>query len=146
MTPCKILILSLFRFEVLSFLMLCYNSAIVYMPASSYQSLCRMGSRWDTCLWKSCRVHRFLNNHPAEKNKRTCNMFQVTKCNFWSVLQLNWKCDAKLGLSYSCIGFCSSYLTFCYLEKKKWGKIFWSYSDWFAFIGFTYHPGTFQYG
>uniref|UniRef100_A0A2K6EYP0 Hyccin PI4KA lipid kinase complex subunit 2 n=1 Tax=Propithecus coquereli TaxID=379532 RepID=A0A2K6EYP0_PROCO len=33
------------RFEVLSFLMLCYNSAIVYMPASSYQSLCQMGSR-----------------------------------------------------------------------------------------------------
>ncbi|XP_066178706.1 origin recognition complex subunit 2 isoform X3 [Sylvia atricapilla] len=33
------------RFEVLSFLMLCYNSAIVYMPASSYQSLCTMGSR-----------------------------------------------------------------------------------------------------
>lgn len=33
------------RFEVLSFLMLCYNSAIVYMPPSSYQSLCRMGSR-----------------------------------------------------------------------------------------------------
>ncbi|KAM7097006.1 hyccin 2 isoform X3 [Mycteria americana] len=33
------------RFEVLSFLMLCYNSAIVYMPDSSYQSLCRMGSR-----------------------------------------------------------------------------------------------------
>uniref|UniRef100_A0A8D1S9T7 Hyccin PI4KA lipid kinase complex subunit 2 n=1 Tax=Sus scrofa TaxID=9823 RepID=A0A8D1S9T7_PIG len=35
------------RFEVLSFLMLCYNSAIVYMPASSYQSLCRMGSRYN---------------------------------------------------------------------------------------------------
>ncbi|XP_030065786.1 hyccin 2 [Microcaecilia unicolor] len=33
------------RFEVLSFLLLCYNSAIVYIPASSYQSLCRMGSR-----------------------------------------------------------------------------------------------------
>ncbi|XP_053553187.1 hyccin 2 [Bombina bombina] len=33
------------RFEILSFLMLCYNSAIVYMPPSSYQSLCRMGSR-----------------------------------------------------------------------------------------------------
>ncbi|XP_074856737.1 hyccin 2 isoform X3 [Carettochelys insculpta] len=33
------------RFEVLGFLMLCYNAAIVYMPASSYQSLCRMGSR-----------------------------------------------------------------------------------------------------
>nr|XP_020667424.1 protein FAM126B isoform X1 [Pogona vitticeps]XP_020667425.1 protein FAM126B isoform X1 [Pogona vitticeps]XP_020667426.1 protein FAM126B isoform X1 [Pogona vitticeps] len=37
------------RFEVLSFLMLCYNSAIVYMPASSYQSLCRMGSRLSVC-------------------------------------------------------------------------------------------------
>ncbi|XP_023366153.1 protein FAM126B [Otolemur garnettii] len=36
---------SIMKFEVLSFLMLCYNSAIVYMPASSYQSLCRMGSR-----------------------------------------------------------------------------------------------------
>ncbi|XP_077010776.1 hyccin 2 isoform X2 [Tamandua tetradactyla] len=35
------------RFEVLSFLMLCYNSAIVYMPASSYQSLCQMGSRYN---------------------------------------------------------------------------------------------------
>ncbi|KAM7105679.1 hyccin 2 isoform 2-T4 [Molossus nigricans] len=35
------------RFEVLSFLMLCYNSAIVYMPASSYQSLCLMGSRYN---------------------------------------------------------------------------------------------------
>ncbi|KAM3917367.1 hyccin 2 isoform 1-T1 [Leptodactylus fuscus] len=33
------------RFEILSFLMLCYNSAIVYLPPSSYQSLCRMGSR-----------------------------------------------------------------------------------------------------
>ncbi|KAM4626398.1 hyccin 2 isoform 2-T2 [Discoglossus pictus] len=33
------------RFEILSFLMLCYNSAIVYMPPSSYQSLCRMVSR-----------------------------------------------------------------------------------------------------
>ncbi|XP_042318025.1 protein FAM126B isoform X2 [Sceloporus undulatus] len=37
------------RFEVLGFLMLCYNSAIVYMPASSYQSLCRMGSRLCVC-------------------------------------------------------------------------------------------------
>nr|XP_033801653.1 protein FAM126B isoform X3 [Geotrypetes seraphini] len=37
------------RFEVLSFLLLCYNSAIVYMPASSYQSLCRMGSRLCVC-------------------------------------------------------------------------------------------------
>ncbi|XP_060639296.2 hyccin 2 isoform X1 [Anolis sagrei] len=54
------------RFEVLSFLMLCYNSAIVYMPASSYQSLCRMSSRLCVCgfprqhekPWKEeyCRV------------------------------------------------------------------------------------------
>ncbi|XP_059385663.1 hyccin 2-like isoform X1 [Carassius carassius] len=33
------------RFEVLSFLMLCYNSAVVLMPASSHQSVCRMSTR-----------------------------------------------------------------------------------------------------
>ncbi|XP_048028619.1 protein FAM126B isoform X1 [Megalobrama amblycephala] len=33
------------RFEVLSFLMLCYNSAVVFMPASSHQSACRMSTR-----------------------------------------------------------------------------------------------------
>ncbi|XP_043931640.1 protein FAM126B isoform X2 [Protopterus annectens] len=33
------------RFEVLTFLLLCYNSAVVYMPSSSSQSLCRMCSR-----------------------------------------------------------------------------------------------------
>uniref|UniRef100_A0A672K8K7 Hyccin PI4KA lipid kinase complex subunit 2 n=1 Tax=Sinocyclocheilus grahami TaxID=75366 RepID=A0A672K8K7_SINGR len=33
------------RFEVLSFLMLCYNSAVVFMPASSHQSVCRMSTR-----------------------------------------------------------------------------------------------------
>ncbi|XP_028848002.1 protein FAM126B-like isoform X1 [Denticeps clupeoides] len=37
------------RFEVLCFLMLCYNSAIVYMPQSSYQSVCRMSSRLCVC-------------------------------------------------------------------------------------------------
>ncbi|KAG7466939.1 hypothetical protein MATL_G00147630 [Megalops atlanticus] len=37
------------RFEVLCFLMLCYNSAVVYMPASSYQSACRMSSRLCVC-------------------------------------------------------------------------------------------------
>ncbi|XP_053369320.1 hyccin 2 isoform X2 [Clarias gariepinus] len=37
------------RFEVLSFLMLCYNSAVVYMPASSHQSVCRMSSRLCVC-------------------------------------------------------------------------------------------------
>ncbi|XP_048857729.1 LOW QUALITY PROTEIN: protein FAM126B-like [Brienomyrus brachyistius] len=37
------------RFEVLAFLMLCYNSAVVYMPSSSYQSVCRMSSRLCVC-------------------------------------------------------------------------------------------------
>ncbi|MBN3323690.1 F126B protein, partial [Atractosteus spatula] len=37
------------RFEVLCFLMLCYNSAAVYMPCSSYQSACRMCSRLCVC-------------------------------------------------------------------------------------------------
>ncbi|XP_066543796.1 hyccin 2 [Amia ocellicauda] len=37
------------RFEVLCFLMLCYNSAMVYMPTSSYQSVCRMCSRLCVC-------------------------------------------------------------------------------------------------
>ncbi|KAM3842236.1 hyccin 2-like, partial [Diretmus argenteus] len=36
-------------FEVLCFLMLCYNSAVVYMPLSSYQSICRMSSRLCVC-------------------------------------------------------------------------------------------------
>ncbi|XP_060944077.1 hyccin 2-like isoform X1 [Limanda limanda] len=37
------------RFEVLCFLMLCYNSAVVYMPLSSYKSVCRMSSRLCVC-------------------------------------------------------------------------------------------------
>ncbi|CAL8240925.1 unnamed protein product [Merluccius merluccius] len=37
------------RFEVLCFLMLCYNSAVVYMPISSYQSACRMTTRLCVC-------------------------------------------------------------------------------------------------
>uniref|UniRef100_A0A3P8ZT89 Family with sequence similarity 126 member B n=1 Tax=Esox lucius TaxID=8010 RepID=A0A3P8ZT89_ESOLU len=37
------------RFEVLCFLMLCYNSAVVYMPLSSYQAVCRMSSRLCVC-------------------------------------------------------------------------------------------------
>uniref|UniRef100_A0A8C9V1R5 Hyccin PI4KA lipid kinase complex subunit 2 n=1 Tax=Scleropages formosus TaxID=113540 RepID=A0A8C9V1R5_SCLFO len=37
------------RFEVLAFLMLCYNSAVVYMPSSSYQSVCRISSRLCVC-------------------------------------------------------------------------------------------------
>ncbi|KAL7882071.1 hypothetical protein AOLI_G00089200 [Acnodon oligacanthus] len=37
------------RFEVLCFLMLCYNSAVVYMPPSSYEAACRMSSRLCVC-------------------------------------------------------------------------------------------------
>ncbi|XP_033869313.1 hyccin 2-like [Acipenser ruthenus] len=37
------------RFDVLRFLMLCYNSAVVFMPPSSYQSVCRMCSRLCVC-------------------------------------------------------------------------------------------------
>ncbi|XP_053483421.1 hyccin 2-like isoform X1 [Ictalurus furcatus] len=37
------------RFEVLCFLMLCYNSSMVYMPSSSYQAVCRMSSRLCVC-------------------------------------------------------------------------------------------------
>uniref|UniRef100_A0A8C1QX09 Uncharacterized protein n=1 Tax=Cyprinus carpio TaxID=7962 RepID=A0A8C1QX09_CYPCA len=33
------------RFEVLCFLMLCYNSLVVYMPHSSHRAVCRMSSR-----------------------------------------------------------------------------------------------------
>lgn len=37
------------RFEVLCFLMLCYNSVVVYMPSSSYRAVCRMSSRLCVC-------------------------------------------------------------------------------------------------
>ncbi|KAK1166248.1 protein FAM126B-like isoform X2 [Acipenser oxyrinchus oxyrinchus] len=37
------------RFDVLRFLMMCYNSAVVFMPPSSYQSVCRMCSRLCVC-------------------------------------------------------------------------------------------------
>ncbi|XP_039506146.1 protein FAM126B [Pimephales promelas] len=37
------------RFEVLCFLMLCYNSVLVYMPSSSHQAVCRMSSRLCVC-------------------------------------------------------------------------------------------------
>lgn len=34
-----------FRFEVLTFLLLCYNAALTYMPSVSLQSLCQICSR-----------------------------------------------------------------------------------------------------
>ncbi|KAL1268746.1 hypothetical protein QQF64_034109, partial [Cirrhinus molitorella] len=36
-------------FEMLCFLMLCYNSVVVYMPPSSHQAVCRMSSRLCVC-------------------------------------------------------------------------------------------------
>lgn len=70
-------------------------------------------------------------------------------CNLIGNLKLCLYIDKTHGLSYYCVGFHSSYVTFCYLERKKkqfWGKISWSYSDWFAFFGFTYLSDIFQYG
>ncbi|XP_039599173.1 protein FAM126B-like, partial [Polypterus senegalus] len=37
------------RFEVLCFLMVCYNSAVIFMPGSSHQAVCRMCSRLCVC-------------------------------------------------------------------------------------------------
>ncbi|XP_063564473.1 hyccin isoform X3 [Gorilla gorilla gorilla] len=38
------------RFEVLTFLLLCYNAALTYMPSVSLQSLCQICSRWSLPL------------------------------------------------------------------------------------------------
>lgn len=35
----------LLRFEVLTFLLLCYNAALSYMTSTSLQSLCQLSSR-----------------------------------------------------------------------------------------------------
>ncbi|XP_021256497.1 protein FAM126B isoform X3 [Numida meleagris] len=58
------------RFEVLSFLMLCYNSAIVYMPASSYQSLCRMGSSTNILVQWYIFFRLCVSGFPRQHEKR----------------------------------------------------------------------------
>lgn len=44
------------RFEVLTFLLLCYNAALSYMSATSLQSLCQLSSRY----FSVCLVFFFL--------------------------------------------------------------------------------------
>lgn len=41
------------RFEVLTFLLLCYNAALSYMTSSSLQSLCQLSSRFD--IWHTLK-------------------------------------------------------------------------------------------
>lgn len=117
--------------------MLCYNSAIVYMPASSYQSLCRMGSRWDTCLWNNCLqgASRLLNIHPAKKelifvafnNVKYLTLGQSCNLTINLKLCLHLHTDKTYGASYCCVAFHSSYVTLLFVKEKKmqfWGKLF----------------------
>ncbi len=47
-----------FRFEVLTFLLLCYNASLSYMSSSSLQSLCQLSSRFDTLTYSfSLKTH-----------------------------------------------------------------------------------------
>ncbi|XP_027031542.1 hyccin [Tachysurus fulvidraco] len=47
------------RFEVLTFLLLCYNAALSYMNCSSLQSLCRLSSRVCICGYPRQQVRRY---------------------------------------------------------------------------------------
>ncbi|XP_061663879.1 hyccin [Syngnathoides biaculeatus] len=47
------------RFEVLSFLLLCYNSALSYMSSSSLQSLCQISSRLCICGYPRQQIRRY---------------------------------------------------------------------------------------
>ncbi|XP_078519689.1 hyccin isoform X2 [Lissotriton helveticus] len=47
------------RFEVLSFLLLCYNSALTYMPAVSLKSLCQICSRICVCGYPRQHVRKY---------------------------------------------------------------------------------------
>ncbi|XP_040289604.1 hyccin isoform X1 [Bufo bufo] len=48
------------RFEVLSFLLLCYNSALNFMPAPSLRSLCHMSSRLCICGYPRQHARKYL--------------------------------------------------------------------------------------
>ncbi|NWR87563.1 HYCCI protein, partial [Furnarius figulus] len=52
------------RFEVLTFLLLCYNAALSYMPAMSLQSLCQICSRICVCGYPRQQVRKYkgINN------------------------------------------------------------------------------------
>ncbi|XP_057211175.1 hyccin [Triplophysa rosa] len=47
------------RFEVLTFLMLCYNAALSYMSTSSLHSLCQLSSRVSICGYPRQQVRRY---------------------------------------------------------------------------------------
>ncbi|XP_015709176.1 hyccin isoform X2 [Coturnix japonica] len=47
------------RFEVLTFLLLCYNAALSYMPAVSLQSLCQICSRICVCGYPRQQVRKY---------------------------------------------------------------------------------------
>ncbi|NXX88727.1 HYCCI protein, partial [Centropus bengalensis] len=47
------------RFEVLTFLLLCYNAALSYMPAVSLQSLCQICSRICVCGFPRQQVRKY---------------------------------------------------------------------------------------
>uniref|UniRef100_A0A671Q4B1 Hyccin n=1 Tax=Sinocyclocheilus anshuiensis TaxID=1608454 RepID=A0A671Q4B1_9TELE len=47
------------RFEVLSFLLLCYNASLSYMSSSSLQSLCQLSSRVCICGYPRQQVRRY---------------------------------------------------------------------------------------
>lgn len=47
------------RFEVLTFLLLCYNAALSHMPAMSLQSLCQISSRICVCGYPRQQVRKY---------------------------------------------------------------------------------------
>uniref|UniRef100_A0A6Q2Z041 Family with sequence similarity 126 member A n=1 Tax=Esox lucius TaxID=8010 RepID=A0A6Q2Z041_ESOLU len=47
------------RFEVLTFLLLCYNAALSYMTSSSLQSLCQLSSRVCICGYPRQQLRRY---------------------------------------------------------------------------------------
>ncbi|XP_016428407.1 hyccin isoform X2 [Sinocyclocheilus rhinocerous] len=47
------------RFEVLTFLLLCYNASLSYMSSSSLQSLCQLSSRVSICGYPRQQVRRY---------------------------------------------------------------------------------------
>ncbi|NP_991193.1 hyccin isoform X1 [Danio rerio] len=47
------------RFEVLTFLLLCYNASLSYMSGSSLQSLCQLSSRVSICGYPRQQVRRY---------------------------------------------------------------------------------------
>ncbi|KAM9737160.1 hyccin isoform 2-T5 [Menidia menidia] len=47
------------RFEVLTFLLLCYNAALSYMTSTSLQSLCQLSSRVSICGYPRQQIRRY---------------------------------------------------------------------------------------